>query len=29
VRRLEVHAQDGRLLAPDDTMVDRSGIDGR
>lgn len=29
VRPLEVHARDGRLLAPDDTMVDWNGVDGR
>jgi DNA-binding HxlR family transcriptional regulator len=27
VQRIEVRAQDGRLLAPEDTMVDRNGID--
>jgi hypothetical protein len=29
VRPLEVHARDGRLLAPDDTMVDWSRVGGR
>jgi len=29
VRHLDVRAQDGRLLAPDDTMVDWNGVDGR
>lgn len=29
VRRLEVRAEDGRLLTPDDTVVDWNGVDGR
>jgi DNA-binding HxlR family transcriptional regulator len=29
VRCLEVRAQDGRLLAPDDTIVSRDGVDDR
>ncbi|KQV42839.1 helix-turn-helix domain-containing protein [Massilia sp. Root335] len=29
LRPLEVHARDGRLLAPDDTMVDWSRVSGR
>lgn len=29
VRPVEVHAQDGRLLGPDDTVVDWNGIGGR
>jgi DNA-binding HxlR family transcriptional regulator len=29
LRPVDVHAQDGRLLGPEDTVVDWSGIDGR
>jgi hypothetical protein len=29
LRQVEVHAQDGRVLAPEDTVVDWNGIDGR
>lgn len=29
LRRLEVHAEDGRLLTPEDTMVDWNGVGGR
>ncbi|MYN17222.1 transcriptional regulator [Rugamonas sp. FT107W] len=28
VRRIEVRAQDGRVLSPEDAVVDRNGIDG-